>query len=147
MLGQALHNACLESLLLHLRNLVEFFNNGKKQKDDLRAEDYGFDGRVKIGEEQTKAINKNLTHLTFSRDSDKFPSTWRGRIVSDPVFDTSNAFIDHILASEYVERLGEEQINKLIEIKANMQILMKIRDFVEQAAADSGSSAGYSQTE
>ena len=59
-------NCALEGTHLHARNLLDFFQ--ARKNDDVICEDFGFKTRPVEGSyELDKRINKNLSHLTYSR--------------------------------------------------------------------------------
>lgn len=65
--AEVLRTACLESSLLSLRKLAEFFATGSsRHKDDIRATDFsGFEGRELLSREEMREIHKQLMHLTY----------------------------------------------------------------------------------
>lgn len=79
-----LSNAALESSLMSIRDLDDFFCSRPKFADDLVASDYGFpSARNYLSKDEREAINKKLTHLTYRsvhelRDDPmcKNPRTW-----------------------------------------------------------------------
>lgn len=58
---------CAQSFLLHGRNIIEFFNNGKSYKDDIKVEHYDVK-LVKSFKIDTKSLNKRLLHLSYCRN-------------------------------------------------------------------------------
>jgi hypothetical protein len=66
-------NATLESLLVHVRNLFDFFYGGETDKDDMRAFHFVKGGmlwqapKAAYLEKMRPKINKHLSHLTYSR--------------------------------------------------------------------------------
>src|SRR5882672_8184435 len=74
---EALSNAVLESTMINLRALDEFFRAASKsdRKDDMKAYEYGYeskDGPI-LSEANLKRMNKQLAHLTWSRITDILP--------------------------------------------------------------------------
>ncbi|MET0182791.1 MAG: hypothetical protein ABW199_07895 [Caulobacterales bacterium] len=69
----AMRNACLESWVLHLRNLIDFFYADAPQADDLAALDYVADWQairpVKPAafEIAKRRANKEIAHLSAQR--------------------------------------------------------------------------------
>src|SRR5437870_3296987 len=66
-----LNNAVVESNLLHLRNLRDFFNHlDYREKDEVLASDYGFPhSPIDIHRKYSERLNKDLAHITYSRVS------------------------------------------------------------------------------
>jgi hypothetical protein len=70
---EILKNATLESLLVHVRNLFDFFYGGETVKDDMRAFHFVRGGMLWQApksaylERMRPRINKHLSHLTYSR--------------------------------------------------------------------------------
>ena len=71
-------NATLESMLVHARNLLDFFCGAPSAKDDIRAGHFVSKGgsswtSSKLGflKEHKDDINKHLSHLTFARVGEK----------------------------------------------------------------------------
>lgn len=86
------NNALLESWLVHLRALLEFFRTGYRgpNKDDVRAEDYFTEKNLEIKkirslapnpksreEKRKKEIDKLLMHIV--KDRSRFYSRWSAR--------------------------------------------------------------------
>jgi hypothetical protein len=59
-------NAALESSLMSIRDLDDFFGSSGKQKDDVIAADFGYSssGRF-LSMDEREGINKKLAHLTY----------------------------------------------------------------------------------
>jgi hypothetical protein len=115
-------NALLESTLLHSRNLLGFFEQFTRHKDDVLAEDFGFAHRtINIDPEYRRRLNKDLSHLTYSRLSrntleDKF---WDYNQLVYPILDRSKEFFEYLLA-------GNLPANNEQTIQACKSILEKI---------------------
>jgi hypothetical protein len=96
-----LNNAVIESRLLHVRTLLDFFERDSCNQDDVLASHYGFPAAViGIEEPYRQRLNKDLAHLTYSRtrrtQADK---NWPHERVIMPVLERSRSFIDHVLAT------------------------------------------------
>jgi hypothetical protein len=65
----AIDNATVESSLLSIRILDDFFGNSKKNPDDVTASDFdGFAASTGfLTKDQRKDINKSVAHLTMTR--------------------------------------------------------------------------------
>lgn len=64
----ALNNAMLESCLLHVRNLLDFFEHRATPKDDVLSAHYGFPASpIPVDKLSREKLNKDLAHLTYSR--------------------------------------------------------------------------------
>ena len=82
--------AVLESWVLHLRALLEFFRTGTREPDDVRAEDYFAVGSAEVAriqalapargsweESRRKEMRKLLAHIV--QDRSRFNSDWNAR--------------------------------------------------------------------
>lgn len=117
----ALNNALVESRLIHVRALLDFFQKSarsmKKESelDDVLCLDYGFASQpVAIPADYQERLNKDLAHLTYSR-SLRLPKDkpWPHDKVVAPILERSKEFGEHIvsayLPTNYPEKLKEWQ--------------------------------------
>jgi len=101
-------NAFLESVLIHVRVLLDFFERAHRSKrrdgdltrenDDVLAADYGFDARpIDLAEIYRERLNKDLVHLTYSRGH-RLPDSkpWPREEVVIPVVERAIEFIDFL---------------------------------------------------
>jgi hypothetical protein len=96
--------ALLESRLLHVRNILDFFGRAEHHQDDVLATHYGFPfSPVSIDAKYDDRLNKDLAHLTYARTernlSDK---PWPTALVVAPILERCDQFIDHILQTRSV---------------------------------------------
>ena len=106
----ALNNAVLESRLLHVRTLLDFFAVGTCTNDDVLATHYGFLlTPVVIDRMYVSRLNKDLAHLTYSRTQRTQASKqWPVDSVVAPLLERCCEFIAHILATRSVfARFGQ----------------------------------------
>lgn len=99
--GGILNNAKIESLLVHARNLLVFFETTveKRTKDDVHAADYGFAAQDVAFDEALRArLNKDLSHLAYDRIDRVAPLT-RAWDIRDfgAIFARCRAFAQFIL--------------------------------------------------
>jgi hypothetical protein len=102
------NNALLESTLVHVRVLLDFFENSSRsirrkgnnqlELDDVLAQDYGFPAhRISISSDDRERLNKDLAHLTYSRilrgPQDK---QWQYKEVVGPVLERCEEFLAHL---------------------------------------------------
>ncbi len=75
---QLLQNVFLESFLVHCRCLIDFFEHPKSQDDDVLHKHYvGTVTIVNIPELDREKLNKDVAHLTYTRNSrDKSVDGW-----------------------------------------------------------------------
>jgi hypothetical protein len=95
-------NALIESRLLHVRTLVDFFEAAPSSDDDVLASHYGFpQTSLPIDSVYRQRLNKDLAHLTYSRTKrtarDK---VWPYERVVLPVLERGSAFIEHVVSSQ-----------------------------------------------
>ena len=100
----ALDNAVVESRLLHVRNLLDFFAYDARRNDDVLAAHYAFPlNPVTIDRTYESRLNKDLAHLTYSRTlRTQATKPWPVRMVVAPVLERCSEFIAHILATRSV---------------------------------------------
>jgi hypothetical protein len=91
-MGGDVWKACLESFVLHVRNLIDFlYPPGKPQDDDILSDDYVSDvtkwngsrpGMTPLLKETKPRVNKLAAHLTYNRLVS--PKNWKvGAIWAD----------------------------------------------------------------
>lgn len=99
------NNALVEARLIHIRALLEFFQQKIRmvrrndELDDVLASDYGFDHcTVGIDQPYTERLNKDLAHLTYSRAS-RLPSDkpWPYDKVIMPMLKCCERFGEHLI--------------------------------------------------
>lgn len=62
----AVKNAALESSIMSIRDLDDFFTSNPRHSDDMVAADYGFPpGKQFLTRDERQGINKKLAHLTY----------------------------------------------------------------------------------
>lgn len=115
-----LNNALVESRLLHVRTLIDFFEISSCTKDDVLAIHYGFpQTTISIETAYKERLNKDLAHLTYSRtrrsSADK---SWPDHRVIRPVLESCLLFIDHMLSAwasfNQHERVDWENLRKSV---------------------------------
>lgn len=103
----ALNNALVESRLIHVRALLDFFQKskrslmGRNELDDILSLDYGFRPQpVNIPPTYQERLNKDLAHLTYSR-SQRLPKDkpWPHDQVVLPILECSKLFSEHLISS------------------------------------------------
>ena len=102
---QFVTNAFIESALLHVRVLMDFYErtsrsvSNKSENDDVLSSDYGFPPRsLNIPYKYRERLNKDLVHLSYARNTrltpDKKP--WPLEEFLPPLIDRSVEFIDSL---------------------------------------------------
>jgi hypothetical protein len=78
--NRVVRNAILDSVLIHSRNLLDFYSRKKRtnrngvEQDDVPLSDYGFPHRaINIPSDVRKRLNKDLAHLTYDRSKRRTP--------------------------------------------------------------------------
>jgi len=99
-----LQNALVESRLLHVRTLVDFFEFEESRHDDILATHYGFALKpVQLSEPYKTRLNKDLAHLTYSRTQrTEATKTWPFDLVIAPVLERCLEFVEHVLSDRMV---------------------------------------------
>lgn len=97
-------NARLESRLIHVRNLLDFFAHQRRDRDDVLASHFGFPfSPVSIDRLFADRLNKDLAHLTYSRTSrSEFQRGWPAAQVVVPTLSRCKEFINYILADRNI---------------------------------------------
>lgn len=113
-----LNNAVIESRLLHLRNLLDFFEQSAREKDNVLARDYGLrPDRINLPDKYRTRLHKDLAHITYSRISrSEADKAWPYDVVIFPVLDRCRLFIQHVIArrSNY-GKFGADSWRQLLE--------------------------------
>jgi len=102
-------NAFLESWLVHVRVLLDFFERNRRsiyrhdgdrrENDDVLCTDFGFSAKpVGVHRKWRGRLNKDLVHLSYSRGDRKWPrgKEWPKREVVLPLIKRSIEFIDSL---------------------------------------------------
>ena len=104
---KGIQNALIESRLLHVRVLIDFFEKKQrssyqgKEKDDVLSVDYGFPAKkINISSQDKTRLNKKLAHLTYSRvNSTKEDSDWYFEKTIQPVLIRNIEFCKHMVSN------------------------------------------------
>jgi hypothetical protein len=100
-----LQNAALESSLMSIRDLDDFFaSRPGSRTDDIIAIDYGFpQGRGFLSPDERDAINKKLAHLTYCAVHERRqnytqpnPRTWNNADLVNRAMAAFNQFLVHL---------------------------------------------------
>lgn len=97
-------NAALESSLMSIRDLDDFFSRPTPRDDDLHSSDYGYPASPSfLTSAERESINKKLAHLTYqaARElaSDPLrtnPRTWNNADMVDKAAKRLLNFLDHL---------------------------------------------------
>ncbi len=111
-----LMNAFLESMLVHVRVLLEFFERntrstrrsgaGRQENDDVLSADFGFAARpIDLNPQYRRRLNKDLAHLSYSRNERRLPDEkrWPRQEVVQPLIERCIEFIDFLVDDELRE--------------------------------------------
>ena len=112
---QAIKNAYLESMLVHVCVLKDFFE-GPRTSDNVLSSDFGFStAPLGLPEEYETRINKELVHLTYSRAKRLTIEQKRWKFVLLlPLIDRSIEFIDS---------RSKEELDRLVEFRGRHGIV------------------------
>lgn len=113
-----LNNAIVESRLIHVRNLLDFFEHSPSPRDDVLCTHYGFGASIIPVEKQYRdKLNKDVTHLTYSRtkrsEADK---EWPPAQAILPVLRRCRSFAEYVLetGTSYGSKTRKEQWEALL---------------------------------
>lgn len=102
--SRMLQNALLESALLHVRSLIEFFIHDCKRPSDICRTDFAPDWEpapqdvAKRLRERQQMLHRYLAHLTWER-VDRSAPAWEYPTVADDVLQVARAWSEHLRAS------------------------------------------------
>ena len=129
-------NAFLESMLVHVRVLLHFFERerrstrgagaDRRENDDVLSVDYGFPARpIDLNSQYRSRLNKDLAHLSYSRNERRVPDEkeWPRQEVVRPLIERCIEFIDFLGE----ERLRESQGASLSEWQQLRDNLTKMK--------------------
>ncbi len=120
-LDQSSKNALIESMLIHVRVLRDFFERSTRsrlkgeEQDDALSTDFGFPNRsLNLPEDYSGRINKDVAHLTYSRAERVTPEQkgWDLPALL-PLVERSMEFIDS-RSEEELRRLAEYRLSNNI---------------------------------
>lgn len=117
--NNAVNNALLESHLIHVRALLDFFQRSDrrvmkgKELDDVLSLDYGFAKRtVGIPSPYQERLNKDLVHLTYSRSERLHTEKpWPHDQVVLPILACCKQFAEHLI-SKYLPTNCPEKVTE-----------------------------------
>ena len=93
------HNAFLESELIHVRVLRDFFEKDERHMDDVLCGDYDYDqASGLLDQEYIDRLHKDLAHLTYDRNTRPSPDEkdWPPEKVVLKVVKEAVRFINHV---------------------------------------------------
>jgi hypothetical protein len=98
------NNAILESRLTHVRNLLDFFEHPPTPNDDMLCSHFGFSSsRVNIEQKYRDRLNKDLSHLTYSRTRrGRSEKPWPHKEVILPLLKRCRSFAERLLETRQV---------------------------------------------
>ena len=106
-----INNALLESTLIHVRALLDFFEKPERatrragnklvELDDVLATDFNFNARkIQFQSQDRERLNKDLAHLTYSRvDRSQDDKLWDYMQVVLPILHRSREFLEHLIGN------------------------------------------------
>lgn len=128
-------NAYLESMLVHVRVLLDFFEHehrsahgsgaGRRENDDVLSLDYGFPARpIDLDGQYRARLNKDLVHLSYSRNERRLPDgkMWHRAVVVRPLVERCVEFVDALGEGRW-QRTGETA-SKWRDLRANLARLI-----------------------
>ncbi len=125
-------NAALESSLMSIRDLDDFFlSRADARQDDLIASDYGFPaGRNFLSGIERDAINKKLAHLTYRSIQElqkdplrRNPRTWNNAEMVNRAASLLLDFFDHLESVFFAGDVG--QIGMISTARKTIQLSVK----------------------
>jgi hypothetical protein len=112
-----LQNAALESSLMSIRDLDDFFaSRSGSRADDIVGIDYGFPPcRGFLSTDERDAINKKLAHLTYravyerrQNPTHPNPRTWNNADLANRAMIVFGEFLDHLEASFFANDTAQQ---------------------------------------
>lgn len=145
-------NTQLEMLLLHLRVLLDFFEdenrrtkprvNPPEEDDDVLAKDFGFGvADIDIPKHYRERLNKDLAHLTYSRAGE----TWVIDDIARPLLSRCQKFAAHVLRSQTGSlQLDAESRARWAELNQELIALIALpRSAAARATGAAGPRSGF----
>ena len=108
---QALVNSALESFLIHVRNISDFFRVRRREEDDVLARDYlGRTPRVKLPyiRKNKKRLHRRIAHLSYSRS--RLGRGWQTERMQKETDGAMKVFQDNLRAR------GKRALPRIIQI-------------------------------
>ncbi|HEY3755565.1 MAG TPA: hypothetical protein VGL42_05395 [Opitutaceae bacterium] len=110
------HSAFLESFLIHIRCLEEFFTDpaGTPRPDDMRPRDFVSDWVEKSVEHpEVKRMHKEVAHLTYSRKRHVLDGAWSLGPTARPVFEECESFLSAVAGISNLMSFGDNMVEVL----------------------------------
>lgn len=129
--NDVVNNALLESRLLHVRVLLDFFQKSCRRRlhvgrelDDVLSLDYGFaPQKIGIPVSYQDRLNKDLVHLTYSRaERPAAEKMWPNEHVVLPILVCCNQFAEHLI-SQYLPKYYSEKLPDWRSLSEKMTII------------------------
>jgi len=115
-----LENCRIESFLIHARNLIDFLEDHKMNKDDILCSNFiDKDEKnikkvnISIPWQIKRGINKHLSHLTLQRTKEKL--SWNMKIIKDNINKGLSVFLKQI-SSKYFPTKGGLILDDFIKL-------------------------------
>lgn len=107
---QAIHNAILESFVIHMRIIIDFFYNDNPKNDDITINDFvdedwiksEIPDRLKLARNRS---NKEIAHLTFKRTTIEQDKQWKFHEIKNDLQILIDCFIHNMDKKLITERL------------------------------------------
>jgi hypothetical protein len=110
-LGLVEKNIRIEAFLLHVRNLLDFLEDKRREKDDLTCSDFeSINGnkispfKVSLNNKTREKINKHLSHITKMREKEKV--YWSTDHIKTEINNIMGAFLEQINPSYFPTKNG-----------------------------------------
>ena len=133
---QVVHNALVESALIHSRALSEFLARKSRtkdrkdfEKDDVLLADYGFSSfKVDINPNYKERLDKDLAHFTYSERLTEDQKRWNYKELVHPILLRAKDFIKHLLQnySTLTPERREQCKRRLGQIDEYMKLARKV---------------------
>lgn len=145
--GITITNALLESRLIHIRALLDFFQKPQRSTmkgkvlDDVLSMDFGYlAAPINIDPAYLARLNKDLAHLTYAR-IERTPESknWPPQMVELPILRRCDEFIGFLVTSELLS--GQPQ-----EVSEWQSLRRRIRDQIALISRPKGPKARARRT-
>lgn len=131
-------HALLDSVLMHARNLLDFYGRKKRiirngvEQDDVLVLDYGFPHQtIDVPLDVRKRLNKDLAHLMYDRSKRQTleEKWWSYPPIVVPILEQSKEFVEH-LQSNCLYLVAPEHVTAFVNDCDG--ILEKINGYLKQ---------------
>jgi hypothetical protein len=120
--NKSLEESVFLAYLVHVRNLVGFFEKTQRQQDDVLCSDFDFPSiRLDISQDNRKRFGKDIMHLTYDRlRHTRETKPWPLNILDRALRSTALDFVRHIVNSG-LQFASQDEIRHWVSLNNSLQ--------------------------